>query len=112
MMAELGGESPRYHREIGVYARDRADLLIGVGELARHFEPDHWMIDAAACVEKLQELIHPEDCVFVKGSRFLRLNTVVRALTRIGRDYGARSADMGTAGPIGSLLPEALEDRG
>src|SRR5262249_3125485 len=40
-MGELGPEAPGFHREVGEHARAAGiDLLIGVGEPARDYEPD------------------------------------------------------------------------
>src|SRR3546814_11610009 len=52
-MAELGEEAPRYHREIGIVAHRHADLIVGVGELARHYEPDRGYPTSQACAEAL-----------------------------------------------------------
>ena len=40
-MAELGPEARRYHEEIGSESR-AIDVVLGVGELARGYEPDEW----------------------------------------------------------------------
>ena len=86
-MGEVGASGPAYHREIGEYARDRGILrLYAMGELAReavaafgagaaHFGTvqalvDHVRDDAKAGVTLL-----------VKGSRFMRMERVVAALT-------------------------------
>ena len=46
-MAELGPGRPAYHREIGAHARAAGvDLLIGVGEPARDYDPDELVGDA------------------------------------------------------------------
>ena len=51
-MAELGPESPRYHQEIGTFAKNLGvDVVIGVGELARAYEPDDWCADPAAAID-------------------------------------------------------------
>lgn len=84
MMIELGEESGRYHEAIGAYARGRADVVIGVGELARHYQPGHWFEDSGECAERLASLVEPGDCLLVKGSRSIRLHRVVQELERIG----------------------------
>ena len=40
-MAELGDEARRFHEEIG-HAAEKVDVVIGVGPLARAYEPDAW----------------------------------------------------------------------
>jgi len=67
-MAELGTRSPEYHREIGLYARKHADLLVGIGELARLYEPDQWFPTSEACAEQIESLLGPNDCILIKGS--------------------------------------------
>ena len=50
-MAELGVEAPRFHEELGAFARELGvDVVVGVGELGRRYEPDEWAADAAAAV--------------------------------------------------------------
>jgi len=79
-MGELGDEGPRYHEEIGIYARSRADLLIGVGDLAKYYVPDHWFADSEACANEVRNLLHNGDCVFIKGSAAVRMIKVVAKL--------------------------------
>jgi UDP-N-acetylmuramoyl-tripeptide--D-alanyl-D-alanine ligase len=78
-MAELGPEAPRYHEEIGRAAGTVA-VVIGVGELARRYEPDAWAPTAAAAVDLARELVRPGDAVLVKGSRAVGLEVVAEAL--------------------------------
>ena len=80
MMGELGTESPRYHEEIADYARKRADIVIGVGSLASHYRPDYWFANSEDCAKSLDDLIHRGDCLFVKGSHSVQLDTVVGRL--------------------------------
>lgn len=84
-MAELGTESPSYHRHVASYGRTRADVLIGVGEAARDYDPDWWFADAEACVEQLPMILRADDCVLVKGSNSTGLSRVASWL----RDYGS-----------------------
>jgi UDP-N-acetylmuramoyl-tripeptide--D-alanyl-D-alanine ligase len=83
-MAELGADGPRYHEEIGQVAQNLGiDLVIGVGEPARSYEPDAWYPDATTATDMARELIHPGDCVLVKGSRAAGLEIVAEALARV-----------------------------
>jgi UDP-N-acetylmuramoyl-tripeptide--D-alanyl-D-alanine ligase len=79
-MAELGPEGPRYHREVGALANE-LDVVVGVGELARDYEPTHWVADAEAAATLLGELLEPGDIVLVKGSRAVGLEGVAANLT-------------------------------
>jgi UDP-N-acetylmuramoyl-tripeptide--D-alanyl-D-alanine ligase len=78
-MAELGSDAPRYHREIGEYAA-AADVVLGVGELARGYEPDEWVATAAEAVDVALGLVRPGDAILVKGSRSVGLEVVAEAL--------------------------------
>jgi len=83
-MAALGDESVRYHSEIGELARSRADLVIGVGDLAQHYRPHRWFANSADCVRALESFVHDGDCVFVKGSFAARMAHVVEGLRALG----------------------------
>jgi UDP-N-acetylmuramoyl-tripeptide--D-alanyl-D-alanine ligase len=78
-MAELGADAPRYHEEIGRAAGTVA-IVIGVGELARGYDPDAWAPTAAEAVAIARELVRPGDAVLVKGSRSVGLEVVAEAL--------------------------------
>src|SRR5207248_4838766 len=81
-MAELGPEAVRYHEEIGREAQN-VDVVIGVGELARLYEPDVWAADARAALERARELVRPGDAVLVKGSRSVGLESVADGLAGV-----------------------------
>jgi UDP-N-acetylmuramoyl-tripeptide--D-alanyl-D-alanine ligase len=78
-MAELGPEAPRYHKEVAREA-EGVDLVLGVGELARDYEPDEWVPTAAEAAEVARGLVRPGDAVLVKGSRSIGLEVVAEAL--------------------------------
>jgi UDP-N-acetylmuramoyl-tripeptide--D-alanyl-D-alanine ligase len=78
-MAELGPEAPRYHEEVGRDA-ESVDVVLGVGELARRYEPDEWAPAAAEAVEAARSLVRPGDAILVKGSRSVGLEIVADAL--------------------------------
>lgn len=79
-MFELGEEAPRYHEDVGVYARSRADVLIGVGELSRHYSPDVWYDSIEACADGIEGLVRVGDCILVKGSHSTRMWKAVAKL--------------------------------
>ena len=81
-MAELGDEARRFHEEIG-RAAEKVDVVIGVGPLARAYEPDAWAPDASAAVTLARELVQPGDAVLVKGSRSVGLEVVAEALAGV-----------------------------
>jgi UDP-N-acetylmuramoyl-tripeptide--D-alanyl-D-alanine ligase len=83
-MAELGKDSPEYHREIGEHAAARGvDLLVTVGEEALAYaagfdgetQPVATPEEAGALLE---EVARPGDRVLVKGSRSVGLERVLR----------------------------------
>jgi UDP-N-acetylmuramoyl-tripeptide--D-alanyl-D-alanine ligase len=82
-MAELGKDSPEYHREIGAHASARGvDLLVPVGEEALAYtagfdgetRPVATPEEAGALLE---EVARPGDRVLVKGSRSVGLERVL-----------------------------------
>ena len=89
-MGEVGERGVEFHQEIGRYARERGiDRLFAVGELssacvaafgegARHFATVEDLISAA------QAELRPRITMLVKGSRFMRMERVVAALTGEG----------------------------
>ena len=78
-MAELGPDAARFHEEIG-RAAGTVSVVIGVGELAKGYEPDVWAPTAAEAVAITRELVLPGDAVLVKGSRSVGLEIVAEAL--------------------------------
>lgn len=78
-MAELGPEAPRYHEEVG-RAAEAVDVVLGVGELARHYAPDEWLATAAEAVDSARGLVRRGDAILVKGSRSVGLEVVAEAL--------------------------------
>jgi UDP-N-acetylmuramoyl-tripeptide--D-alanyl-D-alanine ligase len=81
-MAELGGDAPRFHAEVA-HAAEGVDVVIGVGPLARGYEPDAWAATAAEAVGLVRELVQPGDAVLVKGSRSVGLELVADALAGV-----------------------------
>jgi UDP-N-acetylmuramoyl-tripeptide--D-alanyl-D-alanine ligase len=80
-MAELGPEAPRYHREVGAHARAAGvDLLVGVGEAARAYDPDELVGGPEEAAELLAAQVERGDTVLVKGSRSAGLEAVAETL--------------------------------
>ncbi len=83
-MAELGPGAAAYHREVGAHARSEGiDLLIGVGEPAREYDPDELVGDPAEAAELLAAQLEPGDAVLVKGSRSAGLEAVAETLAEL-----------------------------
>ncbi|MEX2107356.1 MAG: UDP-N-acetylmuramoyl-tripeptide--D-alanyl-D-alanine ligase [Solirubrobacterales bacterium] len=80
-MGELGSGAPDYHREVGAHARAHGiDLLIGVGEPARDYDPDELVGDPEEAAELLAAQVEPGDVILVKGSRLAGLEAVAESL--------------------------------
>ncbi|MGE5409272.1 MAG: UDP-N-acetylmuramoyl-tripeptide--D-alanyl-D-alanine ligase, partial [Syntrophothermus sp.] len=81
-MGELGTDAPGYHREVGAHARAHGiDLVIGVGELARDYDPDELVADPGEAAELLAAQLEAGDAILVKGSRSVGMEHVAEALT-------------------------------
>ena len=81
-MGELGPESADYHRAVGAYARDRSiDFVLGVGALAREYDPDELVADPDEAAEWLDSHLEAGDVVLVKGSRSVGMEGIAEALS-------------------------------
>src|SRR5262249_28731535 len=78
-MAELGPDGPQFHAEVGEAAED-VDVVVGVGELGRGYQPGAGVATAADAVELVTRLVRPGDAILVKGSRSVGLEVVADAL--------------------------------
>ena len=90
-MLELGALSADAHEEIGQQAADSADVLIGVGELARTIVAaakdaglveTHSTVDGGEALVLLRRIQRSGDVILVKGSRALALDRLADALVR------------------------------
>jgi UDP-N-acetylmuramoyl-tripeptide--D-alanyl-D-alanine ligase len=83
-MAELGPEAAAFHREVGKHARTAGvDLLIGVGEPARDYDPDELVGTPGEAAELLAAQLEPGDAILVKGSRSVGLEAVAESLAEL-----------------------------
>ncbi len=87
-MGEVGENGAAFHREMGAYARARAiDALYALGEASRNacdaFGPGAQAFDdATALIEHLlQAGFNAHATILVKGSRFMKMERIVNALT-------------------------------
>jgi len=88
-MGEVGSQGPQFHREVGDYARAKGvDRLLALGEATSHsvaaFGPGARHFDA---LDDLVEALEAKT-VLVKGSRFMKMERVVAALTGAGAQGG------------------------
>jgi UDP-N-acetylmuramoyl-tripeptide--D-alanyl-D-alanine ligase len=92
-MLELGSEEHALHREVGAYLATRGiSALIACGRLARSLAEGareagmaasrvHEVADSIAAAEAARKLVRAGDVVLVKGSRGMKMERVVEALT-------------------------------
>jgi UDP-N-acetylmuramoyl-tripeptide--D-alanyl-D-alanine ligase len=105
-MAELGSGAPAHHREVGAHARtEGVDLLVGVGEPARDYDPDELVADPEEAAELLAARLEPGDAVLVKGSRSAGLEAVAEALIALMDEEGAPGRGAGGESISDSVRP-------
>ncbi|MGF6725844.1 UDP-N-acetylmuramoyl-tripeptide--D-alanyl-D-alanine ligase [Paraburkholderia sp. GAS41] len=87
-MGEVGDNGPAFHREIGAYANERGiDALYALGDASRDAcaafgAQAHHVDDVATLVAQLlQAGFGPAATLLVKGSRFMKMERVVDAVT-------------------------------
>jgi UDP-N-acetylmuramoyl-tripeptide--D-alanyl-D-alanine ligase len=91
-MGEVGNQGRQFHEEIGAYAAKKGiEHLLATGELARHLKGEHGP-DNVVHFEQFEALVAALDSllarsagivpatVLVKGSRFMKMERVVRHL--------------------------------
>ncbi|TCP15136.1 UDP-N-acetylmuramoyl-tripeptide--D-alanyl-D-alanine ligase [Crenobacter luteus] len=86
-IGELGDTAPMLHAEVGAYAKEKGiEALVTLGPLSRH-AADAFGAGAVAFDERAALLAHLDATlpagatVLVKGSRFMKMETVVEHLT-------------------------------
>jgi UDP-N-acetylmuramoyl-tripeptide--D-alanyl-D-alanine ligase len=80
-MGEVGDQGPAFHAEVGDYARERGiDQLFTHGDQAHGMKGRHFAGIDALNAAVLQALPKTES-VLVKGSRFMKMERVVEAIT-------------------------------
>ncbi len=87
-MGEVGNEGPRFHAEIGAYARDLGiDVMLTLGTAsamsADSFGAGQHFLDIDALNRTVLELMPTLSSILVKGSRFMKMERVTAALTAL-----------------------------
>ncbi|HOV66306.1 MAG TPA: hypothetical protein PLR48_05060, partial [Bacillota bacterium] len=95
--------APKAHFEVGVYARNKADILIAVGPLSIHTKQgwDHarsqgtdetafWFSDKDKALDFISHLLQRGDVYLVKASRGMQFESIVDVLRELGNscDWG------------------------
>jgi UDP-N-acetylmuramoyl-tripeptide--D-alanyl-D-alanine ligase len=87
-MGEVGDQGPAFHREVGAYAAERGiDALLALGaatsdSVAAFGVRGRHCASIEALIEATQGAAAAGGTLLVKGSRFMRMERVVQALTR------------------------------
>jgi UDP-N-acetylmuramoyl-tripeptide--D-alanyl-D-alanine ligase len=90
-MRELGDYTAEGHKMVGLRAADVVDLLVTVGDLGRTIGEEalhvgvnpatvHLLEDEQQAIRFLQQELHPNDLVLVKGSRAVGMDQIVSHL--------------------------------
>ncbi len=80
-MGEVGDQGPRFHAEVGAYARSlQVDHLFTLGEQSTQCGGRHFA-DVDALNRAVLQLLPQLGSVLVKGSRFMKMERVVSALS-------------------------------
>ncbi len=85
-MGEVGSEGPRFHAEVGAYARERGiEQLYALGEQTAHsvahFQGARHFSDVEALNAAVLQVLPDLASLLVKGSRFMRMERVVQAVS-------------------------------
>ncbi|MCG2595358.1 UDP-N-acetylmuramoyl-tripeptide--D-alanyl-D-alanine ligase [Ramlibacter sp. XY19] len=80
-MGEVGNQGPAFHAEVGEYARERGiEQLFTLGDMAVDMRGRHFA-DVAALNAAVLAALPDVESVLVKGSRFMKMERVVEAIT-------------------------------
>jgi UDP-N-acetylmuramoyl-tripeptide--D-alanyl-D-alanine ligase len=80
-MGEVGDQGPAFHAEVGAYARERGiEQLFTLGAQAQAMQGRHFA-DVEALNDAVRAALAGSASVLVKGSRFMKMERVVEAIT-------------------------------
>jgi UDP-N-acetylmuramoyl-tripeptide--D-alanyl-D-alanine ligase len=80
-MLELGDESNKYHNEIGIYAKEKSDILLTLGPQAEAYGGIHFT-DKDKLVTYLLRILKGEEVILVKASRAMKFEDIVKKILR------------------------------
>ena len=90
-MLELGENSAQYHFEVGEFACHRVDVLIAIGEMAKHIIDGakksgmnedclYHFKDNEQTKARINDILQEKDAVIIKGSRGMKLEEVADSI--------------------------------
>jgi UDP-N-acetylmuramoyl-tripeptide--D-alanyl-D-alanine ligase len=86
-MGELGKKAAQYHASIANHINKKKILdVVGIGKLTKHTIDKcngnaKWFNNKKELIQYVKSIIRKNSCVLVKGSRFMKMEEVVDALT-------------------------------
>lgn len=86
-MGEVGDQGPAFHAEVGDYARQKGiEQLFTLGQQAVAMQGRHFA-DVDALNAAVREALGKAESVLVKGSRFMKMERVVEAITAHAQEH-------------------------
>ncbi len=87
-MGELGDYAPEGHSQVGVFAKDKCDILLTCGEYKKYYEEGYkencYVFDTKEEItDKLKNIINENDVILVKASRSAKFEEIVKELNKI-----------------------------
>ena len=93
-MGEVGDQGPQFHAEVGDYARaQRIEQLLTLGDQSAAMQGRHFADIASLNAAVLAELPRAAS-VLVKGSRFMKMERVVEAITAFAQKEQRGASDV------------------
>lgn len=79
-MLELGENSKKMHQEIGKLAHQDCDLIIGIGQMSKEYQPDFWYSSSDEAIQKVLAHLEDGDTILVKGSHGIKMEKIIKKL--------------------------------
>jgi UDP-N-acetylmuramoyl-tripeptide--D-alanyl-D-alanine ligase len=91
-MGEVGDQGPAFHAEVGAYARERGiEQLFTLGEQAGAMQGRHFT-DVDGLKAAVLQALGSTESLLVKGSRFMKMERVVEAITAHAQEQERKEA--------------------
>lgn len=81
-MRELGKVSTQSHKDIGQYAKNSADIVIAIGNLAKNYNVEKYYKTPKKAIEYILSNIQEGDIILIKASRAMGLEKIVEELKK------------------------------